>query len=84
MNISPEQVHELPPRIRTEFLDAFVNALQPVFLVGAALTLVAFVLSFFLTEVPLRARNRASSELAAEEAAAGGTGAEEFVTEDVL
>ena len=40
--------------IRHDFLHAFVDALQPVFLVGAAVTLVAFVLAWLLKEVPLR------------------------------
>ena len=57
MNISPDQVHALDPVIRDEFLHAFVDALQPVFLVGAAVTLVAFVLSWLLKEVPLRAHH---------------------------
>ena len=54
MNISPDQVHALDPVIRDDFLHAFVDALQPVFLVGAAVTLVAFVLAWLLKEVPLR------------------------------
>ena len=37
VNISPEEVHALAPRIRDDFLHAFVDALPPVFLVGAAL-----------------------------------------------
>ena len=44
VNISPDEVHALPARDPHDFLHAFVDALQPVFLVGAALTLVAFVL----------------------------------------
>ena len=59
MNISPEQVHELPPVIRHDFLPAFVDALQPVFIVGAAVTLVAFVLACALKEVPLRGTTHA-------------------------
>jgi predicted MFS family arabinose efflux permease len=59
INISPEQVHALPPGIRSDFLDAFVDALQPVFVVGAAVTLVAFVLAWTLKEVPLRATTHA-------------------------
>jgi EmrB/QacA subfamily drug resistance transporter len=79
VNISPEQVHSLPAETRTEFLLAFVHALQPVFLVGAALTAVAFGLSWLLKEVPLRGTTHATAELAAEEAAAGATGAEAIV-----
>ena len=54
-NISPAEVHALPPVVRDDFLLAFVDALQPVFVVGAALTAVAFALSWRLREVPLRA-----------------------------
>ena len=54
VNISPEQVHALDPVIRDDFLHAFVDALQPVFIVGAAVTLVAFGLAWLLKEVPLR------------------------------
>jgi hypothetical protein len=55
VNISPDEVHALDPAIRHDFLLAFVGALQPVFMVGAAVTLVAFALSWMLKEVPLRA-----------------------------
>jgi EmrB/QacA subfamily drug resistance transporter len=59
INISPEQVHALPPAVRDDFLHAFVEALQPVFIVGAAVTLVAFVLACLLKEVPLRGTTHA-------------------------
>ena len=78
VNISPEQVHALPSAIRGDFLEAFVNALQPVFLVGAALGAVTFVLAWMLKEVPLRSRDDMAA-VAAGEAAAGGTGAEALV-----
>ncbi len=54
LNVSPDQVHALPTALREDFLVAFVNALQPVFLVGAALTAVAFAISWLLREEPLR------------------------------
>jgi hypothetical protein len=79
VNIRPDQVHALPPVVRHDFLLAFVDALQPVFLVGAALTAVAFVLAWLLKEVPLRATTHQASDLAAEEAAAGATGAEALI-----
>jgi MFS family permease len=59
VNISPEQVHALDPAIRSDFLHAFVHALGPVFMVGSALTLVAFALAWALKEVPLRRRTAA-------------------------
>ena len=51
---APSRSTRSPPTIRHDFLLAFVDALQPVFLVGAAVTLVAFVLAWLLKEVPLR------------------------------
>ena len=71
-NISPGQVHALPAGVRHDFLLAFVDALQPVFLVGAAFTAVAFVLALTLRDVPLRKTTAATAEA---EAAAGTVGA---------
>jgi hypothetical protein len=72
VNISPDEVHALPVETRHDFLLAFVDALQPVFLVGAALTLVAFALSWFLREVPLRGTTAAADlERGAEAVVAG-------------
>jgi MFS family permease len=79
VNIRPAEVHALPPAVRHDVLLAFVNALQPVFLVGAGLTALTFVLALFLKEVPLRATMHDGAQLAAGEAAAGGTGAEAIV-----
>ena len=49
----------LPDRYRHDFLLAFVDALQPVFIVGAVVTAVAFVLAWLLKEVPLRGTTQA-------------------------
>ena len=73
VNVSPEEVHALPPELRHDFLVAFVDALQPVFLVGAALTVGAFALSWLLREVPLRASVHETAEHGvASPTAAGG------------
>jgi MFS family permease len=64
-NIRPDQVHELPAGIRHEVLLAFVDALQPFFLVGAAVTAVAFVLAWLLRDLPLRKTTHATAEAAA-------------------
>jgi EmrB/QacA subfamily drug resistance transporter len=61
-NIRPDQVHALPPAVRHDFLLAFVDALQPVFLVGAAITSVAFILAWMLKEKPLRQTTHANAE----------------------
>ena len=79
VNIRPEQVHALPAGVRHNFLLAFVDALQPVFLVGAALTAVAFLLALLLKEVPLRSTTHEASDLAVEEAAAAATGVEAII-----
>ena len=73
VNISPEQVHALPLEVRHDFLLAFVDALAPVFLVGAALTALTFALSWLLKERPLRTTARAADDLAAEAAVVGAT-----------
>jgi EmrB/QacA subfamily drug resistance transporter len=76
VNVRPDQVHALPPAVRHDFLLAFVDALQPVFLVGAALTLVAFGLALLLKEVPLRATALPGGDAAAEAAVATAPGGE--------
>jgi hypothetical protein len=76
VNISPGEVHALPPEIRHDFLLAFVHALQPVFLVAAALTAVTFLLALLLEEVPLRATTSGAADLEAAQAVAGGSAAE--------
>jgi EmrB/QacA subfamily drug resistance transporter len=68
-NIRPDQVHALPAGVRHDFLLAFVDALQPVFLVGAGFTAVAFLLAWLLREVPLRSTTHATAEDAAVAAA---------------
>jgi MFS family permease len=79
LDISPAEVHALPAVVRQDFLLAFVEALQPVFVVGAALTAVAFALAWLLREVPLRATTHEAADFAAEEAIAGARGAEAIV-----
>jgi MFS family permease len=51
---SPGLVAQLPPAIKEDYLDAFAAALGPVFAVAAGVSLVAFALTWFLREVPLR------------------------------
>jgi MFS family permease len=79
VNIRPAEVHALPAGVRHDFLLAFVNALQPVFLVGAGVAAVTFVLALLLKEIPLRSTTGDTVELAVDEAAAGGTGAEAII-----
>jgi EmrB/QacA subfamily drug resistance transporter len=51
---TPKAVNALPPHVHSLYIHAFSNALHPVFLVGAGISGLAFVLSWFLQEVPLR------------------------------
>ena len=51
---TPKAVNALPPQVHSLYVHAFSNALHPVFLVGAAISGLAFVLTWFLREVPLR------------------------------
>ena len=51
----PELLKKLPPAIRAGVQNAYSLALHPVFLYAIPVALIAFVLSWFLREVPLRA-----------------------------
>jgi hypothetical protein len=50
----PAAVRHLPAAIHDTYVTAFAHSLTPVFLVTAVIGLVAFALSWFLREVPLR------------------------------
>jgi len=52
--INPEGIKHLPPTVHAAYQDAFAVALHPVFLTAAIVSLLAFVLTWFLREVPLR------------------------------
>ncbi|HLN16938.1 MAG TPA: MDR family MFS transporter [Acidimicrobiales bacterium] len=51
---NPAQLNALPPAIHAGVVLAFNHALTTVFLIGVPFGIVAFVLSLFLEEVPLR------------------------------
>jgi hypothetical protein len=51
---SPTAVKALPPPIRVAYATAVTDALHPVFLTAAGAAAVAFVLTWFLRELPLR------------------------------
>ncbi len=53
-SVTPETVRHLPPAFREAYGHAVALALQPVFLVGAAVAVAAFALTWLLREVPLR------------------------------
>jgi EmrB/QacA subfamily drug resistance transporter len=51
---SPAAVHALPPSVRDPIIEAFVRSLHVVFLAAVPVAILAFVLSWFLPERPLR------------------------------
>jgi predicted MFS family arabinose efflux permease len=51
---APGAIQALPQATKAIYLDAFTTALHPVFLAAAIVTAFAFVLTWFLKEVPLR------------------------------
>jgi EmrB/QacA subfamily drug resistance transporter len=54
VQLNPQQIDQLPPPVHDVVLHAFAHSLSGVFLFGTALSLVPFVLSWFLREKPLR------------------------------
>jgi EmrB/QacA subfamily drug resistance transporter len=52
--VNPEQIKALPPALRDRYVNAFTDSLSTVFLIAAAVVALAFVLSWFLQERPLR------------------------------
>jgi EmrB/QacA subfamily drug resistance transporter len=53
-SIDPSSLKRLPAAVRDSYTGAFTNALTTVFLVAAAIVLVAFLLSWLIEERPLR------------------------------
>jgi DNA-binding MarR family transcriptional regulator len=51
---NPAAVKHLPAAVHHAYVTAVTNALQPVFLLGAGFAVAAFLLSWWLREVPLR------------------------------
>jgi EmrB/QacA subfamily drug resistance transporter len=62
---SPERIALLPPAIHADVVASFVDALHTVFLVAVPVIAVAFVLSFFIKELPLRGHADAPTAKAA-------------------
>jgi hypothetical protein len=52
--LGPEQIDALPPAIREPYVAAYAAALRPIFLIAAGISVVAFVVAWFLEERPLR------------------------------
>jgi EmrB/QacA subfamily drug resistance transporter len=54
ITINPTQINALPPAIRHGYVEAFSHAIGAVFLIGVPFAVLAFALTWLLTEVPLR------------------------------
>jgi hypothetical protein len=52
--VNPQQIDRLPAPLRADYLHAFTNSLSSVFLVAAAIAVVAFALTWLIRELPLR------------------------------
>lgn len=65
-NVSPSVVRSLPPVLHRAYIDAIAASLHPVFVVASGIAVFAFLLTWLLREVPLRATARpiAGEELA--------------------
>ena len=57
--VDPLAIKHLPAELRDLYVQALTDSLQPVFLTAAAVAVFAFVLTWFLREVPLRTSSRA-------------------------
>jgi EmrB/QacA subfamily drug resistance transporter len=72
---SPAAIHHLPPVIHALYVAAVAAALHPVFLTAAGVMVVAFGLSWWLRDVPLRETAGAPRELYAESSISAGSAA---------
>jgi EmrB/QacA subfamily drug resistance transporter len=52
--VNPQQIAHLPAPLREGYLHAFTNSLSTVFLVASAITVAAFLASWFMRQLPLR------------------------------
>jgi EmrB/QacA subfamily drug resistance transporter len=52
--VNPKQIAQLPAQLHADYLHAFTSSLSSVFLVASTVALAAFVLSWFIRELPLR------------------------------
>jgi EmrB/QacA subfamily drug resistance transporter len=57
--VDPAAIKHLPAELHDLYVQALTDSLQPVFLTAAAIAVFAFVLTWFLREVPLRTSSRA-------------------------
>jgi len=67
LRLSPEQLRALPPEAIQGIAQAFSHAIDSVFMWAAPIAFVAFLLSLFLKEIPLRHHGEPTSETLARE-----------------
>jgi EmrB/QacA subfamily drug resistance transporter len=60
--VTPSVIAELPPRIHAEYVHSVSVSLHPIFVVAAAISAFAFLLTWLLREVPLRDSTRPEME----------------------
>ena len=72
---NPAVIRALPPALHQPFVEAFAVSLQPVFVAASGISLVAFVLTWWLREVPLRVTSRTDGAAEAVPAPAGSEAA---------
>ncbi len=77
-SLNPQLIHHLPAPVRAGFIHAFTDSLSTVFLVAAAVSAVAFILSFFLRQLPLRETVSTAGVGEAFAAPTGGSSLEEL------
>ncbi len=59
--VSPAVIKRLPPKLHDAYAHAVAASLHPVFVTAAALSVVAFLLTWLLREIPLRTTSRATA-----------------------
>jgi len=63
--VAPATVKHLPPHLHSIYIQAFADALHPVYVAGAAIATLSFALTWFLKEVPLRRTTETEPAVAA-------------------
>jgi EmrB/QacA subfamily drug resistance transporter len=74
---NPEVVKHLPPAVREAYRASVTQSLHPIFYAGAAISVVAFALTWLLREIPLRATTRVADSGRGLKAASDGDGLRE-------
>ncbi|MGZ4359574.1 MAG: MDR family MFS transporter [Gaiellaceae bacterium] len=67
VHVTPAKLAQLPPAVHAGLIDAFSRSLHLVFLWAIPFTIVGFVITLFLREIPLRERSHAQGSGPAEE-----------------